>query len=372
MTISAYTGLPGHGKSYGVVENVIRPALESKRVVYTNIPMNKDVCEERFQMSVVQFDIQDIIDNENWWSEIFEAGSILVLDEVWRLWPAGLTASKARHSDKEFLAEHRHLVGDNGASTEIVLVTQDLSQIATFARALVETTFRVTKHSSLGASKFYRVDVYYGAVTGASPPISKRTREIQGKFSKKTYALYKSHTKSEVGAGDETRTDNRFNILKGASVKFGIAFIVIGLFVGFAGLQHVANYFGTSEEEQKLVVEDTNQPSGSDRPVLKVEKIEPNFKFLSQADEITISWNNGHFPRIEYLIDVVIDDMTSTLTLYQLSKLDYKVEAINQCLIKITGFDFSGVAMCKPQKFKKENGLIDGVIDSTTMDTQQI
>ena len=61
MSISAYTGLPGHGKSYGVVDNVIRPALEKKREIFTNIPMNSDECLERFGMTVTQFKTEDII-----------------------------------------------------------------------------------------------------------------------------------------------------------------------------------------------------------------------------------------------------------------------------------------------------------------------
>jgi len=66
MSILAYTGLPGHGKSYGVVENVILPALRMKRVVYTNIPLNDELCINDFGMSVVPFDIQDIIKNRNY------------------------------------------------------------------------------------------------------------------------------------------------------------------------------------------------------------------------------------------------------------------------------------------------------------------
>src|SRR5690606_9182900 len=152
-------------------------------------------------------------------SEVFEPGSLFVVDECWRLWPAGLTANKIEEKHKEFFAEHRHLVGDSGHSTEIVLVTQDLSQIASFMRNLIETTFRVTKLSKMGTSKLYRVDVYSGPVTGPVPPVSRREREIPGKFSKDIYALYKSHTKSEVGAGNESRADGRFNILKGFQFK---------------------------------------------------------------------------------------------------------------------------------------------------------
>lgn len=120
-------------------------------------------------------------------------GSLIVIDEIWQLWPAGTNARNVRDQYKSFLAEHRHLVGENGLATEIVFVTQDLSQIANFTRSPIETTFRVTKLTNLGLKNHYRVDVYYGAATGASPPISKRASEIQGKFKKEIYALYKSH-----------------------------------------------------------------------------------------------------------------------------------------------------------------------------------
>jgi len=38
MAIDAYTGMPGHGKSYGVVEHVIIPSLKQGRHVVTNTP----------------------------------------------------------------------------------------------------------------------------------------------------------------------------------------------------------------------------------------------------------------------------------------------------------------------------------------------
>ena len=38
MSIVGYSGLPGSGKSYGVVENVVIPALEAGRHIITNIP----------------------------------------------------------------------------------------------------------------------------------------------------------------------------------------------------------------------------------------------------------------------------------------------------------------------------------------------
>ena len=43
--ITAYVGLPGSGKSYGVCEQVILPALAKGRPVFTNIPFDTNLCK---------------------------------------------------------------------------------------------------------------------------------------------------------------------------------------------------------------------------------------------------------------------------------------------------------------------------------------
>ena len=94
-------------------------------------------------------------------------------------------------------------------------------------------------------SKKYRVEVYFGPVTGAKPPKSKRDREVYGSFNKDTFALYKSHTKSETGeAGDEKRIDNRFNVLNGIGVKLGLAAFLALVFVVWKGGEVLSNYYG--------------------------------------------------------------------------------------------------------------------------------
>lgn len=341
MTISAYTGLPGHGKSYGVVANVIAPALRSGRTVFTNIPMHSDQCVEDLGSAVIQFAISDIIDNPDWWSDVFKSGSLIVLDELWRLWPAGLSPAKMRIQDKTFLAEHRHLVGDSGMSTEVVLVTQDLSQVANFVRDLVDTTYRVTKLSKLGADKRFRVDVYTGAMKGQSPPISKRDREIFGTFKPEIFALYQSHTKSETGAaGDETRTDKRFNIFGKLSIKLGfaLAFVCL-LFVFFVGVPKVLAFFG-GNKPASVAVEPHVVAPGASVPAV------PVFSFLSRAQSIYVSYNRGVYPDIDYQLTVVMTQTRSTFSLKDLRALGYSAIAINQCAVKISGPDFGGLVLC--------------------------
>lgn len=366
MTIAAYTGLPGHGKSYGVVENVIKPALKDKREVFTNIPMQSEECIKQFGMTVTPFRTEDIIENPNWWSEVFSPGAVIVIDELWRLWPSGLNAKNVRDQDKAFLAEHRHLVGENGCSTEIVFVTQDLSQVANFARSLVETTFRVTKLSKVGMNKRFRVDVYFGPVTGVSPPISKRDREIHGSFKKSTYSLYQSHTKSVTGeAGNEARIDNRFNALGGLKIKLGVAAFLGCLVVLYFSVGSLSAYYGGDVEDLDANEQADPVSTHHKRPqeVIATTPRKPSVEFLARADSISISFNNGRYPRIEYQFQVEFDDMKAVLTSTELARLQYALTPINQCLVKIEGADWIGFAMCKPDERKQ--GWIEGMVTST-------
>lgn len=366
MTISAYTGLPGHGKSYGVVSNIILPALRQKRIVYTNIPLNDELCLNDFGMCVIPFHTDDIVKNPNWFRDVFQAGSIIVIDEVWRLWPSGLKLTQARECDKEFLAEHRHMVGENGLATEIVLVTQDLSQVASFARTLVENTFRVTKLSSLGLSKGYRVDVYFGVVTGAKPNPKNREREIFGKFSKDVYKYYKSHTKSQTGeAGDETRTDKRFNIFGRYSIKFGFMFVAAVLIFIYAGVDNLKHLFG---DDSKNVVADVSEKSNPrDSKAIQSNPSQkaplptrsganvnnPNAslpKFLSAAKRLLVAYTLGTDSLNKDFYVIEFSEYTVTLDSVQLQALGYKLDKISDCVVRVSGFDYAGFFMCPKRK----------------------
>lgn len=363
MSITAYTGLPGHGKSYGVVANVIIPSLRSKRVVYTNIPLNDELCLNDFGMTVVPFHVDDIIKNPNWFADIFQAGSVIVLDEVWRLWPSGLKQTQARKGDQEFLAEHRHLVGDNGLSTEIVLVTQDLSQVASFARTLVENTFRVTKLSSVGLNRGYRVDVYFGPVTGVKPNPKMREREIFGKFSNDVYKYYKSHTKSQTGeAGNEARTDKRFNILGGYSVKLGfLFFVIVSLFV-FSQAGSLGKLFGHDDSKHVPVakpsqsastvpsrVDGAHAPRNGSAPVVSAP-VSAIPKFLSIAKRLLVAYTLGTGSENKDYYVIEFSDYAVTLDTQQLERLGYKLEKVSDCVVRVSGFDYSGFFMCPKKK----------------------
>lgn len=235
MAIDAYVGLPGHGKSYGVVEHVIIPSLKQGRHVVTNIPLNADALLMDFggtiqQLPVDWFELKDL-------SEYATNGCVLVLDELWRRWPSGMLTNQASTEDKALLAEHRHRVDKENRSMRIVLVTQDLSQIANWVRVLVESTYRVSKKSK----KFYVVSIYNGAVTGVRPPKSALLRQATGRFKKEVYVYYSSATQSQTGnVGDESKADNRSSILK----SWGLwALIITSLIAGIVGVMGIKSFF---------------------------------------------------------------------------------------------------------------------------------
>lgn len=215
MSIYAYVGLPGSGKSYGVVANQILPALKDGRIVVTNVPLYEDrIRESVTDGELREFPIDRVREQPELIDEYVPAGCVLVVDELWKLFPAGSKVDKVPGPFKRLLAEHRHMVDEQGRSTQIVFVTQDLAQIGAFARQLVEQTFLHVKLSHLGARGRYQVKVYHGAVTGASPPENRKIIDNLGRYEPKVYRLYKSHTMSnaEKDGADEASVDGRGNV----------------------------------------------------------------------------------------------------------------------------------------------------------------
>jgi zona occludens toxin len=227
MSIVAYTGLPGSGKSYSVVRSVILPSLKDGRRVVTNIPLRAEVVDRDIpEAKVVQWDSETFRDPQ--WFTAIQPGDVVVLDELWRVWPSGLKANQAEPGHKELLAEHRHMVSAEGWTTRIVLVTQDLSQVAAWVRALVEETYHHRKMSSLGLSKAYRTHVFGGAVTGQRPPKGQEIGVYTAKYDKAIYQYYRSASKSRVDdVGDETKADGRGVVWRSPGFLGGAVFALL-------------------------------------------------------------------------------------------------------------------------------------------------
>lgn len=253
MPIDAYVGKPGHGKSYGVVQHVIIPSLKQNRHVVTNIPLQVDMLLGDFGGFITQLP-------DDWYSrddlaDLAPPGCVLILDELWRRWPAGLKANNVLHQDKALLAEHRHRVDKNGKSMRIILVTQDLSQVASFARALIEQTYRVVKKTK----KAYRVDIYSGSVSGDRPPKTQLQRQSFGTYSADVHRYYSSATQSETGeVGDESKADRRGNLFASPALWSLFLMVVLCLVGGIWGM---VRYFNPVLHKEPVVAQPVVNPA---------------------------------------------------------------------------------------------------------------
>lgn len=241
MSVFAVVGLPGSGKTYSVVEHQVFPALRAHRTVVTNVPLKWDLVRAEYPgCDLRQVNIETWVAEPERVAEDCPAGAVIVLDEVWRLWPAGARADKIPEAFRSFLAEHRHRVDASGDSQQIVLVTQDLKQIAAFARQQVEQTFRCVKLTSVGLSKRFRVDIFQGPAEGPNPPVSARLRQMFGRYDKRVFGFYVSHTMSEAGqeGANESAIDRRGNVLMRPLVLLSPLVIVLLVVGGIYGLRH--------------------------------------------------------------------------------------------------------------------------------------
>lgn len=251
MAINAYVGLPGSGKSYTVVKHVALPALKAGRVLVTNLPLRLEVIREEYPDADIRpFDVEKYAAFREEYSgadrdkdrratidariqaeleKDAPAGCVLCLDEVWRLWPAAGGRKDTPPSFQSLLAEHRHRVDEKGNAMSVVLVTQDLAQIAPWARALVAMTYRTVNMGHLGFGKKYRVDVYQGAVTGNKPPKSGLLRQSSGSYEPKFTRYYNSHTmrKGEGEGANEKPIDARGSLWASPVWSIGLPLVIV-------------------------------------------------------------------------------------------------------------------------------------------------
>lgn len=303
MAIHAYVGKPGHGKSYGVVEHVVIPSLKQDRHVITNIPLSIDDLLATYGGKITQlpadwYELTDL-------AEIIPPGSVAIIDECWRRWPAGQNVNHANLTDKSLLAEHRHRVDDRNNSMRVVLVTQDLAQISSWVRLLIETTYRIRKFTK----KRFKVDIYTGAVTGDSPSKSKLIRTTAGTFKSSVYSFYKSATQSNSGdVGDESSADGRSSIFR----SFGL-WSALGAFIFCIGIgwYFVHRFFTTDQPgvkhpasvsaPKKTIVSAEPPVSTTWRLVgfVHPSKPDPSSKAVSEAVAL-VADNNGNTRYISF------------------------------------------------------------------------
>lgn len=287
MSIVSYTGLPRSGKSYNAVENIILPAAKSGRLIYTNIPIKEKLKEDYPKLNLVNFTNDEPKDNEQFWSDI-PGGAVILIDETWRYWKAGLKANNMSDSMQEFFTMHGHKVGENGMTQEIVFLTQDNKQIAAFVRDLIEETFICQKLNAIGMKKSFKIDIHQFGVTGR-PPQKNRIRHLTGTYKKAVYQYYVSHTLGDGDqVGQESKMDDRGNIFKSKFFMLVIPACILSLFFvvplvvdSFKGM--TGGNFSEKKEKTKTVKVDNKQIILTQRDNVKQSTFKPQTYSLPPA-----------------------------------------------------------------------------------------
>jgi zona occludens toxin len=274
MSIQALCGLPGHGKSYSAIELFIIEALKQHRVVVTNIPLLETVYDDYPDADIRSIDLDDARVNDATWDEI-PGGSIVLLDELWRIWPAGLKPNDIPIRQLSFIKEHRHHLSDDGREMDIVLVTQVLDDICNSVRGMVETTIICNKLTEVGAKNRFRRDYYRGAIKGIDGPKSKFFHADHNcQYLPEIYKYYKSHTKSDgtVSKGGNSGIVNKtiFSSFKFRAGLFILFLCIVFSIYGFISTRDKLTVMTKPKESQINPIPDAGivKPMPAVQPVL--------------------------------------------------------------------------------------------------------
>lgn len=242
MSINAYVGLQGSGKSYEFVSGPMLDAVMAGRRVVTNVAgidedrvheylVNKRDADPSRLGSIVHVSNERIMEAQFFPDEekpeletVVRGGDLVAVDEAWRFW--GTDNGKLSHEHMQFFRMHRHYVHpDTSVACDVVLMTQDITGLHRSVKNVIEFAFRMQKHKSLGFSSRYRVEIYDGWKLNAKTRIDDR----QKKYKPEIFPLYQSYT---GGKGTESAIDKRQNILAN-KVLWGYAlgtllFITVG------------------------------------------------------------------------------------------------------------------------------------------------
>lgn len=264
MPINAFGGGPGSGKTYGVMEHVILPAVAAGRFILTNIdglshdaiyqyvvskaPKGKIICvghirscsrdapeKPDFFPGIDKLDHPDSVPSPD--RQTVCGGDLVVIDEATRYWSVGEKVSKEAQF---FFREHRHFSNECGDTCDLVVIDPDLTQLARALKGKIELASVTRKLKEVGLSR-YMVDLYPRArVTG-------KAQQSRGPyaFQAEIYTLYKSYSHEKA---KEQVVDKRQNMLGGLFFKVVMPLSVLVIIGGVWGAKYWLTNRGAKPE----------------------------------------------------------------------------------------------------------------------------
>jgi zona occludens toxin len=317
MSIKAYVGRMGSGKTYEVASVVIYKALASGRRVVSNIAgldieaykdlmLAEGVPEDRIGQ-LVQVSHEDVTKPEFWRTDKDEAegvdsfiqpGDLVALDEIWRFWE-GFAGRKMPERVMNFYRMHRHFTHpETGTACDVAIITQDVLDIARKVRAVIEETYYMEKLTAIGSTRRYRVDIFQGTRTSRKP-----LRSLQRSYDPRFFPLYSSHSQKKEGDADavEENIDQRGNILKGALFKI---ILPVGALVMAGAVYVVFSFFNPKSKP----VQDAKGGEGGKVPAATVQAV----SHAKAGPDLSDDWRAaGYFVNASGVAVVLLDGKRS-------------------------------------------------------------
>ncbi len=255
MSIQAYFGMTGSGKSYNAVANILVPALKDNRTVVTNLPLRKSALFEDIDLGNV-ISLPSDMNSENVHQflriDLFPPGCVFILDECFSLFPSGQKANMVPTSLKEFYSMHRHVVGSDNKASDIYILAQNIGQLAAWIRDMIHSMVVHTDLAPTGLKNQYRCDFYQFELHGTRNK-EKFIQSSIGTIKEPYINYYMSNSKTEAGQnGDvlENVIDKRTG-LGGAHKKNLITAGILFLFTfGLLGYSITAMMSDDDESEE--------------------------------------------------------------------------------------------------------------------------
>lgn len=243
MAINCYCGLQGSGKSYEVVSSVILEAVSLGRRVVTNVSgIDQDRIHEYLvskrnaeldKLGPIVHVTNDRIMQPQFFPDeekpdlesVVQGGDLVAVDEAWRFW--GTDLGRLSHEHMQFFRMHRHYVDPRtSVACDVALMTQDVTGLHRSVKNVIEFTFKMQKHKSLGLAKRYRVDIHEGWKINGKTRIDHRQR----RYDPEVFPLYQSYA---GGQGTESAIDRRQNILGNRALwMYSGGFVVLSMISG--------------------------------------------------------------------------------------------------------------------------------------------
>jgi len=240
--IFGFVGTPGSGKSYDAVRKIL-DNLKSGKVVYTNVEgLEDDYCQEFIKLYTGLDDYQlahqlrHKTDSEMqcFW-DFVENQSLIVIDEVHKLFSNRNWQSSANNKFAEWASTHRHI------GCDLVLITQDLEKVEKHVRSLIEWTYfyrKVNFFGSLVSNSYLRYA--YSGDDHNGQPLSKATRG----YEKRVFQCYKSYAAADI---KEQGIMETVNVLR-HPVFYAIPIVLAGvIWMGTKSSLGTGDIFGTNK-----------------------------------------------------------------------------------------------------------------------------